>query len=85
MGSRTAVNAFRAYRGTTLLATNTVNIGALPPVVFFLGARSDAGTPTFYNSIQYAFAFLGEGLSTTEQPIFHSIIQAFQTTLGRQV
>ena len=85
MGSRTAVNAFRGYRGTTLLATNTVNIGALPPVVFFLGARNNNGSPVFYNSIEYAFAFLGEGLSTTEQPIFHSIVQTFQTTLSRQV
>jgi hypothetical protein len=85
MGSRTAVNAFSSYRGTTLLATNTANIVALPPVVFFLGARNDGGSPVLYNSIQYAFAFLGQGLSAIEQPIFHSTIQTFQTALGRQV
>lgn len=85
MGSRTSLTIFRAYRGTTLLGTNTNTISALPPFNFFLGARSDSNAPVYYGSIQYAFAFLGEGLSAIEQPIFHSIIQAFQTTLGRQI
>ena len=85
MGSRIANIDFKGYRGSTLLGTNTNSPAGLPNFNFYFGARNTDGTAGFYLTHQHAFAFIGEGLSTTEQPTFQSIIQTFQTTLGRQI
>jgi hypothetical protein len=38
-----------------------------------------------YSSKQYAFSSIGDGLTPTEAANFYTAVQAFQTTLGRQV
>jgi hypothetical protein len=38
-----------------------------------------------YSSKNYSFASIGDGLSPTEAANFYTAVQAFQTTLGRQV
>jgi len=62
---------------TTLSATNTTS---------FLGKLNNGGTPAFgYSNKQYSFAYLGDGLSGTDMSNFYTAVQAFQTTLSRQV
>jgi len=52
---------------------------------FFVGALNNAGTASAYSNKQCAFASIGDGLTDTEAANFYTAVQAFQTTLGRQV
>jgi hypothetical protein len=84
--SRTSNVLAKAYRNGNSLATKTTLVtNNLPNANFYLGARSDSGSPVFYNAYQHAFAFIGDGLSDTEASNLYTRVQAFQTTLNRQV
>jgi hypothetical protein len=85
MASRTSNTLFQAYRAGVSLGTNTVSIAALPNTNFYLGARNASGTAQFFTNHQIAFAFLGSGLNTTEAAALYTSVQAFNTTLSRQV
>jgi hypothetical protein len=50
-----------------------------------MGARNDTGTPVFYSLKQAAFATIGDGLTDDEASSLYTIVQKYQTTLGRQV
>ena len=43
------------------------------------------GSPGFYNSTGYAFLSLGGALNATNAANYYTAVQAFQTTLGRQI
>jgi hypothetical protein len=84
--SRTNDTTHKAYRnGVQLGATDTVsNAGKTMPVAsLYLGA-ANGSSGTFSNK-QYAFASIGSGLTDSETLAFYNCVQAFQTTLGRQV
>lgn len=84
--SRTNDTTHKAYRnGVQLGATDTVsNAGkVMPSISLYLGS-ANGGTSTFSNK-QYAFASIGSGLTDAETLAFYNSVQAFQTTLGRQV
>jgi len=51
----------------------------------FLGARNDNFTPSFISNTETRFFGIGEGLTDTEASQYYTSIQAFQTTLSRQV
>jgi hypothetical protein len=42
-------------------------------------------SPQFYGTCEIAFGSMGDGLTDTEASNFYTAVQAFQTTLGRQV
>jgi hypothetical protein len=79
----TEIRAFRNNNLSTLL-DNSI---ALPNSVIYLGAlRNDASnTTSFYSDRQYAFCTIGDGLTDTEASNFYTAVQAFQTTLSRNV
>ena len=54
---------------------------------YYLGNANFNGSPLggYYSNREYGFFSLGEGLTSTEQDNFYTAVQAFQTTLGRQV
>jgi hypothetical protein len=54
---------------------------------YFIGNINFNGTALggYYSNREYAFATLGSALSGAETTIFYTIIQDYQTTLGRQV
>jgi len=85
MASRTSNTLLTAYRGGVPLGTNIVAVASIPNVNFYFGARNDSGTANFFTTHQLAFAFIGSGLNSTEAAALYTSIQAFQTTLGRQV
>lgn len=61
--------------------------GVLPSIETYLGTLNGNGTPNFnfaFNN-QMRFAFIGFGLDATENANYYTAVQAFQTTLGRQV
>jgi hypothetical protein len=83
-GSRTASNALRLVKNTTH-TTSTAASGAKPNGNFFIGAQNNVGSQAYYNDRQVAFTYLSDGLTQTECNNFYTAVQAFQTTLSRQV
>jgi len=83
LGSETASNLRKIYRNGSVIATNTTNdTTALPNANLSLW-----GGLIFinYSGNNCAFASIGNGLTDTESANFYTAVQAFQTTLGRQV
>jgi hypothetical protein len=85
MLSRTSSTLSKAFRSGVFLDQETFAVSTLPSYNFYLGARNNTGIPDFYSSHELAFAFLGDGLTDTEASNLYTAVQAFQTTLSRQV
>ena len=84
--SRTANNSLKAYKNNSLVATDTTTITAISnPYRIYIGAANSSNTPLFYDLKECAFASIGDGLTDAEALNFYTAVQAFQTTLGRQV
>ena len=90
MASRTANNSLKAYRNGGLVGNNTATISnGLPAINYYLGAflyrNASGGFANYYGTKECAFASIGNGLTDAEATTFYNAVQAFQTTLGRQV
>lgn len=87
--SRTASNSLKYYRNNTLLVSNTSAQTAttLSTNNYFIGSQNQGGTPgaLTYENKEFAFASIGDGLSDAESSSLYTIVQAYQTTLGRAV
>lgn len=64
--------------------STTAGANTLP---VFLGNLNFNGTPLggYYSNREYCFATIGKAFTASESTIFYNIVQAYQTTLGRQV
>lgn len=86
IGSRISDSSMKLYVNNSLKDTKTgTNTTNLPNFNMYLGARNGAGNVDFNMSNEIAFASIGLGLTDTEAANFYTAVQAFQTTLGRQV
>lgn len=86
IGSRTSATSMKLYTNNVLRDTKTgTNSTNLPNLNLYLGARNGAGNVDFYGSNQIAFSSIGDGLTDQEAADLYTAVQAFQTTLGRQV
>jgi hypothetical protein len=90
MASRTSSTSLKLYRNSILKGTNTTSTSILlPNILMTLGAlnnRTDYGMlETYYGNKECAFASIGDGLTDAEALTFYNAVQAFQTTLNRQV
>ena len=65
-------------------AVASVNLASFTRATY-LGADNRLGTATEFSSKQCAFASIGEGLTDTEAANFYTAVQAYQTTLSRNV
>lgn len=65
---------------------STTNISILPSssIINYIGAWNN-GAPQYYSTKQCVLASLGDGLTDAEASDFYTAVQAYQTTLGRQV
>jgi hypothetical protein len=52
---------------------------------FFINARNSSGTAANIAAYEIAFSSIGDGLTDTQASNFYTAVQAFQTTLSRQV
>jgi hypothetical protein len=72
------------YRNSTVIGSNTT-----PHDNFFTSDLiTIGGSPaigSIYSPKQYAFATIGTGLTNTDTSNLYTLVQTFQTTLGRQV
>jgi hypothetical protein len=69
----------------TTLTTGSFASGNIITANFYLGARNSNPGVSYYGNPEFAFAYLGNGLTTTEMTDFYTAVQAFNTTLSRQV
>jgi hypothetical protein len=83
--SRTATNAFKAFRNGVQLGSNTTTITTLPSHEFYLGAANNNGSAFAANPYEMSFASIGLGLADSEVIIFNNIVQTYQSQLNRQV
>jgi hypothetical protein len=82
--SRTANNLQIGQVNGVNRGTNTnTNISSLPNANIYVGASN--GSSVIYTNRQCAFASIGDGLTDTQASNFYTAVQAFQTTLSRQV
>jgi len=85
IGTRRSATDFQAYRSGVSLGTNTTNTTAVFDGNMYLGARNNTAGTDFYSNHQLAFGFLSDGLTNTEAANLYTAVQAFQTTLNRNV
>jgi len=85
IASRVTSTAFKVYRNSTTYRNSTVSSTSLSTVNFYIGARNNNNSATQYTALQCAFASIGNGLTDTEAANLYTAVQAYQTTLGRQV
>jgi hypothetical protein len=84
--TRTSSNAVKVFKNTIQQgSTNTSSSSTLANVKVYLGARNDSSTLSFNNSYECAFASIGDGLTDTEAANLYTAVQAYQTTLSRNV
>jgi hypothetical protein len=84
--TRTAANNAKSFRNTTQLAAVTTQAQTTQPTNnFFFGAFNGGTGISNYSNFQYAFAHIGDGLTDTDAANLYTRVQAFQTSLSRQV
>jgi hypothetical protein len=85
MANRTASNVINGWRNSTKIATGVTASGTMSAQNYYLGALNNNGVTSFYSRKECAFATIGSGLTDGEAAALYNSIQAFQTTLARQV
>ena len=88
VGNRTSNNLLNSWKNGTKQGTNTNLEGLNITTVtnnFYLGALNLGGSAAQFSNRECAFASIGDGLTDTEASDFYTAVQAFQTTLSRQV
>jgi hypothetical protein len=88
--SRTSTAASAMYkngsvlgsRGTDGSATGTTSQA---PVPIYIGAGRSAASNAYYDNKECSFASIGDGLTDAEASSLYTIVQKYQTLLGRQV
>jgi hypothetical protein len=86
--SRTANNSLTLHFNGSLLQTNTtVETNTRPNASMYLGASNwvDSSGATQYSPHQNSFTSIGDGLTDTEASNLYTAVQAFQTSLSRNV
>ena len=84
VANRTASGVINGWRNSTKVATGTTASTGLSTKSLILGAYN-AGSIQFYSTKECAFSSIGDGLTDTEAANFYTAVQAYNTTLSRQV
>ena len=86
LGTRTTITSHKLYKNGSALGTNTtVNANILPNGNAFICGVNLTTLGILYSTKQTAFASIGDGLTDTDAANYYTAVQAYQTTLGRQV
>ena len=74
------------YRNGNLLATSTGAVNGIAPTLhIYIGTLNYIGNPLLPTTLACAFSYISNGLNNTETSNLYTAVQAFQTTLGRNV
>jgi len=68
------------------LATATQLATAVRPTVSaYIGAANGSGVAANFSAKEFAFASIGNGLTDLDVKILATLVQAYQTSLGRNI
>jgi hypothetical protein len=84
-GSRTSASSRIGYFNGSSVLTSTTGVNATSSLNYYFGALNTAGIAGFFSFLKTAFVTIGTGLTDTQASDLYTAVQAFQTTLGRQV
>jgi hypothetical protein len=86
--NRTTSGSFRLFRNGAIVGTNsnanTQNVTAINFPIY-IGSINLGNTSNNFGVFQCAFSSIGDGLTDTEAANFYTAVQAYNTTLSRQV
>jgi hypothetical protein len=87
LGNILSISNRKTFKNGTVQGTNTSTISnTLGTSNIYLGAyNSQPNTAMLFSTKQCAFSSIGDGLTDTEVGNLYTAVQAYQTTLGRQV
>lgn len=84
--SRIVNNQFKGYQNNSIAYTSATNSGIKPNLKIYIGARNNSGNiASQFTNLQCAFASIGDGLTDTDAANLYTAVQAYQTSLNRQV
>jgi hypothetical protein len=75
----------KIFKNGTSIASRTLTISSISSVNVYIGGLIEGGGSIYYSDKQCAFASIGDGLTDTDATNFYTAVQAYQTTLSRQV
>jgi hypothetical protein len=84
VSNKTSANSPIVFIRNTKSTATTLS-GNLLTIPYFIGARNFNGSAASFTNEQCAFASIGDGLNDTQASNFYTAVQAFQTTLARQI
>ena len=73
------------YQNSSKISTNSVSSSTPQSLNIYIAALNKNGAAANFGNRETAFASIGDGLTDTEAFNFYTAVQAFQTTLNRQV
>jgi hypothetical protein len=85
IGNRTSSTVVNGWRNSSKLATGSVASTTPSTAKVYLGAFNRTSSVALYSTKQCAFSSIGDGLTDTEAANFYTAVQAFNTSLSRQV
>jgi hypothetical protein len=85
IANRIISTQIKTFRNGTILNTSTSNSTGLHSGNIAILAVNDSSGVIQYSTKQCAFASIGDGLTDTQASNFYTAVQAFQTTLSRQI
>jgi hypothetical protein len=87
LGTRTSATVHKLIKNDTVLGTDTSTSSGHSNTTFnmYIAARNNAGSAGEYSAKECAFSTIGDGLTDAEATNLYTIVQKYQTTLGRQV
>ena len=86
LANRTSNSQMNGWRNGTKLITSNQNVQTIENVApITLSALNYGSSRYYFSPNELAIATIGDGLTDTEASTLYTLVQAFQTTLGRQV
>lgn len=82
IANRTASNSYKLWKNSSAVVTATAASSGVPAHKFVLGAYNLNGTITEPTTRQYAFWFVGAGLTDGEISILTTIIERYMDAIG---
>ena len=85
VANRNTTNRAQAWKNGVKIVDVANTPGGKQTNQLYLGAENGSTTPISYDDKRNQFAFMSDGLSDANQSNLYTAVQAFQTTLSRQV
>jgi hypothetical protein len=79
-----AITRFGYFNGSLVMTRPSVP-NATSSLNYYFGALNNSGSASNFSALKTAFATIGTNLTSTQNANLYTAVQAFQTTLGRQV